>query len=152
MDPDARSTFKNGGGYKPILRNEAIGVPDGDGLRDICPPPKKKTDANCAFWDSVVGFFSLFFCNWSAIKEVHDANDAFWNHFQPIACFFLFSLYYFEKGVAIKIAIWRGIWFRSFSLYIEGLCHYMVSRGISLRYSFFLFVKKCFHNKRERLH
>ena len=60
MDPDARTTFKNGGGYKPNLRNEAIGVPDGDGLRDTPPPLKKRmqtvhSEIACSF------FFSLFF-------------------------------------------------------------------------------------------
>ena len=35
MDPDARSTAKIGWVCIPILRNEAMGVPDGDGLRDI---------------------------------------------------------------------------------------------------------------------
>ena len=53
MDPDARSTAKNGGGCIPILRNDAIGVPDGDG-REIFKKKtnkqtNKKTDANGAF-------------------------------------------------------------------------------------------------------
>ena len=61
MDPDARSTLKNGGGYKPILRNEAIGVPDGDGLRDTPPPQKKKNGCKLCILRQRVRFFSLYF-------------------------------------------------------------------------------------------
>ena len=57
MDPDARSTSKNGGGYKPILRNEAIGVPDGDGLRDIFFKKKKKNGCNRCILRQRVRFF-----------------------------------------------------------------------------------------------
>ena len=60
MDQDARSTSKNGGGYKPILRNEAIGVPDGDDLRDFFS--KKKTGCKwCILRQRVRFFFFIFF-------------------------------------------------------------------------------------------
>ena len=96
------------------------------------PPSEKKRIQTVHSETACSVFFSLFFCIWSAIKEVHDANDAFWNHFQPIVCLFLFSSLLFWKGSCHQ----NRIWFRSFSSMIF----------------IFLFVKKCFHNKRERLH
>ena len=134
MDPDARSTAKNGGGCIPILRNEAIGVPDGDGLRDVFlkktkNKTKTKTEANGAFWDSVFGFFSFFFLQLKRQKGGTWCKWCFLRPF-PAECVFVspFFIIILKRELPSK-SRYRGYMIREFLfIYREMVSLYGIKR------------------------